>query len=105
MANIRVFPSASAPTTIVVNGRTYTCAVGGTPLIVPEGDAFALLANGWLATARDGAGATTDRPVADPSTGTSAPRVGYEFYDTTVGGKVIWNGTAWILHTTGAANP
>lgn len=103
MANMRVFPSAKAPTTVVVQGRTYTCAIGATPLLVPDFDAFVLMANGWLKSAGDGGGTTVLRPVA--SYGVAAPKVGFEYYDTDVGGNVIWNGTAWILHTTGAANP
>ena len=102
MANIAVFPSANAPKTIVVNGRTYTLAVGSTPIVVPECDAFVLCANGWLKSGTDGAGTTAQRPTANPATGTGAPRVGHEYYDSTVGANVIWNGANWINHATGA---
>jgi hypothetical protein len=54
MANLGVFPSASAPTTMKVNGRTYTSAVGAAPIIVPDFDAFVLLSNGWLKSGLDG---------------------------------------------------
>ena len=90
MPNIAVFPSANAPKTVVANGRTYTLALGATPVVVPDWDAFVLLANGWLQSASDGAGTV------------SAPRVGYEYYDSTVGANVIWNGVNWINHATGA---
>jgi hypothetical protein len=103
MANLQVFPSANAATTMKVNGRTYTCAVGGTPIIVPDFDAFALLANGWLPSTTGGAGTTAQRPTANPATGTPAPRVGFTYFDTTLGTKIIWNGKNWINHATGAA--
>ena len=100
MSNIAVFPSANAPKTVVANGRTYTLALGATPVVVPDWDAFVLLANGWLQSASDGAGTTAQRPAA--AYGVSAPRVGYEYYDSTVGANVIWNGVNWINHATGA---
>jgi hypothetical protein len=100
MPNLAVFPSAAAPKTLVVNGRTYTLALGATPLVVPDWDAFVLMANGWIAAASDGAGTTAQRPAA--AYGVSAPRVGYEYYDSTVGANVIWNGANWINHATGA---
>ena len=103
MANIAVFPSVSAPKTVVVYGRTYTLAVGSTPILVPEGDAFVLCANGWLKSASDGAGTTAQRPtpVASPGGGAQT-KVGFEYYDSTVGANVIWNGANWINHATGA---
>ena len=61
MSNIAVFPSANAPKTVVANGRTYTLALGATPVVVPDWDAFVLLANGWLQSASDGAGTTAQR--------------------------------------------
>lgn len=90
--SVQVFPGANAPTTIVLLGRTYTCAVGSV-ITVPDADALMLMANGWCRSAQ-GTGATAARP--------SNPNVGFEFYDTTVGGNVIWNGKNWINHATGA---
>ena len=102
MANMmQVFPSAGARTTIVVRGRTYTCPVGST-ITVPDHDAFVLCSNGWLRSALDGAGTTAQRPAANPATGTPAPRVGYGYFDTTVGAKIVWNGKQWINHASGA---
>lgn len=100
MPNVAVFPSANAPTTVTVKGRVYTCAVGATPIVVPDFDAFVLLANGWLASASSGAGTTAQRPAA--ALGVPAPNVGFEYFDSTVGANVIWNGRNWINHATGA---
>ena len=101
MPNVAVFPSAGSPTTLTVNGRTYTCAIGAAPILVPDWDAFVLRANGWLTTASDGAGTTAQRPT--PAPGVASPaRVGFEYYDLTVGANVIWNGKNWINHATGA---
>jgi hypothetical protein len=101
MANLAVFPSASAPKSLTVNGRTYALALGAAPLVVPDWDAFVLLANGWLTAASDGAGTTAQRPAAAPGLA-SSPRIGFEYYDSTVGANVIWNGASWINHATGA---
>ena len=106
MANVAstlsVFPSASAPTTMTVYGRVYTCALGATPIAVPEGDAFVLLANGWLQSASDGSGTTAQRPVGNHQQGISPPKVGFRYLDTTLGANIIWNGKNWINHATGA---
>ena len=101
MANIAVFPSANAPKTVAVKGRTYTLALGATPIVVPDWDAFVLLANGWIAAAVDGAGTTAQRPAANSALGVSVPRTGYMYFDSTVGANVIWNGANWINHATG----
>lgn len=101
MANVAVFPSANAPTTLSVNGRSYTLALGSAPILVPDFDAYILLANGWLAAARDGAGTTAQRPVTGQA-GVINPKLGFEYFDSTVGGNVIWNGKNWINHATGA---
>jgi hypothetical protein len=101
MANLQVFPSFGIPTTMVVNGRTYTCAIGSA-ITVPDFDAFVLIANGWLMSASDGAGTTANRPVASPATGAQVPHLGYEYFDTTLGVNVIWNGKNWVSHVSGA---
>ena len=94
MANMQVFPGANARTTININGRVYSAQVGGAPIIAPDFDAFVLLSNGWLSSAANGAGTTTQRP--------STPTKGYEFFDTVVGAAIIWNGKNWINHASGA---
>jgi hypothetical protein len=88
---------------MTVNGRVYACAVGATPILVPDFDALVLLSNGWLQSAMDGAGTTAQRPAANPATGTPAPRVGFHYFDTTVGANIIWNGKQWVNHATGVA--
>jgi hypothetical protein len=88
---------------MTVNGRTYTCAVGATPILVPDFDALVLLSNGWLASTADGAGTTAQRPLANQATSTPAPNVGFSYFDTTLGTKVVWNGKNWINHATGAS--
>jgi hypothetical protein len=100
---MQVFPSAGAQTTIVVRGRTYTRPVGST-ITVPDHDAFVLCSNGWLRSALDGAGTTAQRPSANPTLGISPPRVGFHFYDTTIGATVIWNGATWVHYATGASS-
>ena len=99
---IQLFPAANVPTTIVANGRTYTCQVGATPILVPDFDAFILQANGWISSAGGAAGTTAQRPVANPAQGIPPPPVGFKYFDTTVGANVIWNGKNWIHHATGA---
>jgi hypothetical protein len=100
-ANLAVFPSATSPTTLVVNGRSYTLAVGSTPIVVPMCDGLQLLANGWLASAQNGAGTTAQRPTTGQD-GVGAILLGFEYYDSTVGATVIWNGKNWINHASGA---
>jgi hypothetical protein len=101
MANLAVFPAAGAPTTINVKGRVYTCAIGASPIVVPDFDAFVLLSNGWLRSAADGAGNTASRPTKNAN-GTPI-RTGYQYFDSDVGANVIWNGKNWINHSTGAS--
>jgi hypothetical protein len=88
---------------MTVNGRIYSCAVGATPIIVPDFDAFVLLSNGWLRSGTDAAGTTAQRPAANSALGIPPPRVGYQFFDTTISANVIWNGKNWIHDATGAA--
>lgn len=96
MASFAMFPSQTAPTTVSIEGRTYTLAVGTAPIIVPDFDALVLMNNGWIAYGKNGAGTTAQRPVANPATGTPAPGVGYEYYDTTLSVMVYYNGKSWI---------
>jgi hypothetical protein len=100
MANLQVFPSATARTTMTISGRVYSCQVGAAPIVVPDFDAFVLLSNGWLRSAADAAGPTAQRPTKAPN-GTGI-RTGFQYYDSDVGATVIWNGKSWINHSTGA---
>lgn len=101
MANMAVIPGSAAPLTVVIQGRTYTSTLGGAPLIVPDFDGLVLLANGWLSTARDGAGTTAQRPTLGLGNVLN-PKAGFEYYDSTVGANIIWNGKNWIHHATGS---
>jgi hypothetical protein len=100
MANLAVFPAAGARARITVADRVYTCAIGSSPILVPDFDAFVLCSNGWLRVAADGAGTTVQRPARSPA-GTPV-RVGFEYYDSDVGAAVIWNGKNWINHSSSA---
>ena len=93
MTNIRLMPAGSGKiTTAVVNGRTYSCALGST-IDVPDFDAFVLGANGWIQVAP--VGTTAQRPAK--------PGVGNFFHDTTVGKIIIFEGAAWRDPATGSA--
>ncbi len=79
---------------IVVNGRTYSCALGST-ISVPACDAVALNANGWSPVAW-GSGPTASRPTG----AFLAP--GMHWYDTTVGAIIVYDGATW-RNVSGAA--
>jgi hypothetical protein len=93
MATIRMMPPGGGRTTIAVNGRTYTCAVGSA-IDVPDFDAFVMLSNDWV-KAGDAVGATAGRP--------SNPNKGQQFHDTTLGYNIVWDGKAWRNPATGAS--
>jgi hypothetical protein len=88
---VQVMPGGSSPTTVVIFGRTYTCAVGSV-ITVPDADALVLMANGWIRSAV-GTGTTAQRPAT--------PLVNQTFYDTTVGAVMVFNGKGWARHDTG----
>lgn len=90
----RLMPPSTGGTSITVNGRAYSCAVGST-IDVPDQDAAVMTANGWLAAAPGGAGATGARPVN--------PLKGTQFHDATLGYNIIWDGKAWRNPTSGAS--
>jgi hypothetical protein len=92
MANVRLMPPNNTAMTMVVNGRSYTCAAGAT-IDVPDFDAAVLRANGWVETA-SAVGATSARPTA--------PRHGQKYHDTTLGYSVIYDGKNWRNPSTGA---
>lgn len=94
MATHRMMPPASGPTTIIVNGRTYSCAVGST-IDVPDFDGAIMAANGWVLASVGGAGTTANRPAS--------PLKGAEFHDTTLGYTIKYDGKTWRNPSTGAA--
>ena len=102
MANLAVAPGFNAPLVVAVQNRTYTGVFNGTPIIVPDFDALTLMANGWLAMARDGAGTTAQRPTLGPGNVIN-PKLGHEYYDSTLGITILWNGKNWIRVDTGAS--
>lgn len=93
MGTVQMHAPASGATT-TVNGRKYV-GVAGTPQNVPDFDATALEANGWIITAPGGTGTTAQRPAA--------PAVGLQYHDTTVAAIVKWDGKAWRNVLTGAS--
>jgi hypothetical protein len=91
--NIRLMPAGSGKvTSMTVNGRTYSCALGST-IDVPDFDSFVLGANGWIQVAP--VGTTAQRPPK--------PGLGAIFHDTTLGYTIIFEGAAWRNPATGAA--
>lgn len=99
MANALMYgPSDRTKKTIQVNGRSYTY-VAGTALSVPEFDAIALEANGWIRQVGT-SGTTAQRPTGVTLTS------GTRYMDTTVGALLIWmNATdGWVHHATGAVS-
>ena len=102
MGQFQLFPAATkCVNPITVEGRTYTCAAGSV-ITVPDFDARVLLNNGWLSSSDNGSGTTAQRPVANPATNTPGPGIGFQYFDSTVGANVVWNGANWINHATGA---
>lgn len=91
---VRLMPPETAVTSasITVNGRSYTCSVAST-IDVPDADALVMRANGWLASATGGVGAT--RP-ANPKKNTT-------FHDTSLNINIIFDGKVWRNPNTGAA--
>lgn len=80
--------------TILVNGRSYTCALGSV-ISVPDQDGAVMIANGWTAASVGGSGATAARPAS--------PKQGAEFHDSTLGYVIRFDGKNWRNPNTGAA--
>jgi hypothetical protein len=77
---------------VTLGGRKYV-PVQGTPVSVPDYDATALEANGWVRVGETGT--TAQRP-------TTGLFVGRRWTDSTVGGDVVWDGKNWRHHVTGS---
>ena len=88
-------PGPADPATITVNGRYYSCALGQ-EITVPDQDAFLMMANGWIGSASGGGGVgvTAARPAG--------PQAGAEFFDSTLGKTITFDGSAWCDPDTGA---
>lgn len=99
MAMIRVIPTAKSTSAVVVNGRTYT-PTPNLPQDVLAADAEVLAVNGWLRVGL--AGATEQRPGANPAVGAYMAQAGAVFVDTTLGAVLMHDGAAWRNALTGA---
>lgn len=92
-------PGNKSTTTTVVNGRTYTCALGSSLSNVPEFDANQLEANGWNRVAAQSSGTTANRPsITNPN----LPR-NYHYFDNTLGYVIVWDGKVWRNPNNGAS--
>lgn len=90
---IRMMPPAAGQTKTIF-GRTYV-GVAGTPIDVPDADAFTLASNGWLISAGQGVGTTAQRPTN--------PNKGDKYVDTTVAAHITFDGSVWRNSTTHAS--
>jgi hypothetical protein len=89
----RMMPPVSGSTSIRVNGRLYSAAVGAT-VDVPDWDAAEMAANQWLSLGV--VGTTAARP--------SNPPAGSTFNDLTTGFLVVFDGKTWRHHQTAASS-
>jgi hypothetical protein len=94
MTNRMMPPADGLHPSILVNGRTYTVALGAT-VDVPDQDAFIMIANGWVQSSEGGVGITASRPVNPPK--------GSGFHDATLGINIRFDGKVWRNPTSGAA--
>ena len=97
--NIRMLgPTNIQMQSMTVNGRSYS-AGAGQPIDVPDFDAGVLEANGWPRVAPSGT--TSARPTG--TNGLYGLRPGLEFYDTTLGALIRYDGATWRNPSSGAA--
>jgi hypothetical protein len=96
MSMVVMPPADGLHPAIVVNGRSYTCALGST-ITVPDQDGYVMISNGWTEASTGGSGATAARP--DP---VKAGKGG-QFHDTTLGKIIRSDGKIWRDPNTGAA--
>ena len=97
----RLLPPPAARSPIRVNGRTYLPTAAAFQ-DVPDVDAPALTANGWVLVAP--VGTSSERPVpGDGTVPAGATLRGTEFIDTTLGAVVVHDGSVWRNALTGAA--
>jgi hypothetical protein len=100
--NFRMLPPPEVINqTIFANGRTYT-GQPGSVIDVIDCDAAILSANGWTRVALSGP--TSARPSTSQATGSlyHAART-LQFYDTSLGKLVIFDGADWRDPATGNA--
>lgn len=93
MATNRMMPPADGlHPAIIVNGRTYTCALGST-IDVPDFDSRLMQSNGWVSGGS--VGATASRPAN--------PKRGDVYLDTDLTLPVRYDGKVWRNSFTGAS--
>ena len=98
---VRVLSPSQAGSPISIFGRSYA-QQPGTVLDVPSGDAGALAANGWFRVALSGT--TAQRPAQSVVlVGIDGLRPGLEFFDSTLGRIVVYDGLVWRDPATGGA--
>ncbi|MGO9006611.1 MAG: hypothetical protein ACLQIQ_07500 [Beijerinckiaceae bacterium] len=95
--NVRMLPPVAVNQQArTVNGRTYS-GTPGTVQDIPDFDANALAANGWINVAFSGP--TSARPTA--TVAPYAATAGLPFYDTTLGKVIVYDGATWRDPTNG----
>lgn len=98
MTVFRMIPPGNGKNgTVIVNGRSVTCALGSSIDVQLPFDAHVLEANGWMRAAIAGVGTTALRPTPNSNA------IGQEYLDTTVGFIIKWDGVAWRNPLTGAS--
>ena len=97
MPNVRLMTVGNIKKTATVNGRTYTCAAGGS-IDVPDFDAVVLLADGWINVA----GGTLLTTVGPTSSRPANPSKGQAYHDTTLGYTIVHDTANWRNPATGA---
>lgn len=103
--NFRMTPAnlSAGSRTGKVNGRSYTCAVGAV-IDVPEGDAQALEAQGFIQLGTSGP--TSQRATYPPNSLSDARiasvPIGSRMVDTSLTKAIIFNGVVWVDAATGA---
>ncbi len=95
----RVFPAPRCTSPILANGRNYI-GVLGTMQDVPDQDAAVLGAAGWLILGL--VGITAQRPL-NPLLTPAQPYQNQDYYDTTLGAWIVFDGANWRNMITGAA--
>jgi hypothetical protein len=100
--NFRMLPPvAISAQTMTINGRQYS-GTPGTVLDIPDFDAAVLGANGWAPIAPSGPTALRPSPLA----GKTPPYLaapGFEYFDTTLGKLIFFDGATWRDPATGSA--
>ena len=100
MPNIRMIAPARAGSPIQVFGRLYA-QVPGTAIDVPSGDTGTLGAAGWLYVALSGP--TAQRPTQSVVlAGIDGLVPGLEYFDTTLGRCIFYDGASWRDPNSGA---